>query len=173
MEGQRSMEAGSRVVWTLRLIVDSGEDRKLYSKSIAILYRTRVEIEALTICGVRCSRPPNSIISFQLTPNSEIGAQRLYSILPPLVLSQKLLPIIIAIWGSNQSVNVKGKRLLIVEKDARMMIKLNHNDWRMHFVVKGISVSKSANPAESRVIPVASNLFQVGGQCVLWEVVQT
>jgi hypothetical protein len=60
-------------------------------------------------------------------------------------------------------VNVKGKRLLIVEKDARMMIELNHDDRRMHFVVKGISVSKSANPAEPRVIPVASNLFKVGG----------
>lgn len=67
-------------------------------------------------------------------------------------------PIVPPIRCPDDSMDMKLCRVLVHQKHARMVVKLDEHNRALNPVVKGIGVFKTTNPAEIGLVPVLLDL---------------
>ncbi|EXJ54898.1 uncharacterized protein A1O5_12964 [Cladophialophora psammophila CBS 110553] len=71
---------------------------------------------------------------------------------------------------SKQGVDVKLGRLLVIEKDARMMVKLDEDDGALDAIIERAEVAKASDPRKVRLGEKISNLGELHGPRPLGQV---
>ena len=75
-----------------------------------------------------------------------------------VVLAQEICPIVVTVWGSDDSMRVEPLRFVVVEKYTWVMIELDEQDRALDLVKEGLVIVECADPGEVRLVEVSHYL---------------
>jgi hypothetical protein len=68
-----------------------------------------------------------------------------------VMLAQEILAVIVAVRRPHHAVDVVGRRLLIAQRNAALMVEFDENNWTVHAVIEYAVLVDAARPGEGAV----------------------
>src|SRR5262249_35638309 len=130
------------------------------SRGGASVDRELALIEMASVCSRAVVRPARERVSgFACRPpgsTRDVGPVDVAE--PGVVLAEEVFPVVIAVRGAHNRVDVVPRWRVVVERDPPLVIELDEQDRTLHPIVEDARSSEVADPAERRRAEVALDL---------------